>query len=179
MEHQYSEQQIANAQDEMKRINELRKKYEDERKAFQTDYDLYGKTEIDFQEKLAIILGEKKVTAEDLAEQVGVAPETLSRYRSGNGPSFEVLVAMCVALGLSIKQSAGLFSSLGYSFLGVSKEHYAYAYLIENYKGKTASECNEILTGLGISVDCHLYPHRHSDKMAIKKNLEVLENLKK
>jgi len=177
MAHKYSEGQIAEAQAEKKRIDELCEKYEIERKAFQSDYNLYAEMEMDFQEKLTVILEKKDKTAECLAGQVGIAPETLSRYKSGNGPSFEVLVAICIVLKLDIKQSAALFSSLGYSFLGTSKEHYAYAYLIENYSGKTINECNEILTGLKIGVDYHLYPHRHSDKIKIKKNLEILENL--
>lgn len=179
MAQQYSIGQIEAAKEEQARIDKLQRQYKAEREAFLDDYRLYSEMEMEFQEKLAIILEKKKITADKLAERVGIASETLSRYRSGNGPSFEVLVAICVALGLDIKQSTALFSSLGYSFLGTSKEHYAYAYLIENHSGKTAGQCNEVLTGLGISVDYHLYPHRHSDKMAIKNNLLVLESLKK
>jgi Predicted transcriptional regulator len=177
MSYKYSENEILEAKAEKKRIDSLHEKHETERKAFKDDYNLYAEMEMDFQEKLTTILEKKKVTAHTLAENVDIAPETLSRYRSGNGPSFEVLVAICIALELDIKQSSALFSSLGYSFLGTSKEHYAYAYLIENHSGKKISECNEILTGLGISVDNHLYPHRHIDKIRIKKNLEIFESL--
>lgn len=179
MTHKYSEIEIAVAKEEKERINKLRETYKKERENFQAEYDLYSKTEMDFQKKLTIILEQREKTAEELAEDVGIEPETLSRYRNGNGPSFEVLVAICIALELDIKQSAALFSSLGYSFLGTSKEHYAYAYLIEKHSGEKISKCNEILTGLGIDIDDQLYPHRHTEKMTIKKRQKVLEYLEK
>lgn len=167
-------------------IEALREKYENDREVFKADYKLYAETEIDFQERLSNIIKEKKktskgvpITQEYIAEQVGISPTTLSNYKKNKGPSFNVLVAICIAMELDMKQSASLFSSLGYSFLGTSREQYAYAYLIENHRGKTVAECNNILVALDIGVEYLLYPNRNQDKAKMAKNLAFLPKPKK
>ena len=166
------------ALEEKNRVIALKEKYKEECKSFLDDYDTYKESVLDFQKKLSVFMKKAKKTAHNIAEEVGIQPETLSRYRTGvKAPGIETLVAICVALHLDIKQSQELFNSLGYSFLGTSKEHYAYIYLIEKHRGKSVSQCNEILTGLGIDIDFQLYPDRNEDKIRIKKNLQLLSEL--
>jgi len=168
------------ALEEKNRIKALQEEYREEYKLFQTDYDAYRDTVLDFQKKLSVFMKKAQKTAEKIAEEVGIQPETLSRYRNGvKAPGIETLVAICVALHLDIKQSQELFNSLGYSFLGTSKEHYAYIYLIEKHRGKSVSQCNEILTGLGIDIDFQLYPDRNEDKIRIKKTYNYYPSLGK
>lgn len=163
--------------EEKNRINELQRKYRKEYESFQDDYDTYRDTVLDFQNKITVFMKKAGKTAQNLAEEVGIATETISRYRNGKAPKIQTLVAICVALNLDVKQSQELFNSLGYSFLGTSKEHYAYIYLIEKHRGKSVSQCNEILTGLGIDIDFQLYPNRNEEKIRIKENLKLLYEL--
>lgn len=173
-----SEDERNTALDEKNRIRTLQEKYKEEYKLFQTDYDTYKDTVFDFQKKLTVFMKKAKKTAEQIADEVKIAHETLSRYRTAEKvPGIETLVAICVALHLDIKQSQELFNSLGYSFLGTSKEHYAYIYLIQNHRGKSVCECNEILTGLGIDVKYQLYPARNSEKIQRMENVRILNEL--
>ena len=142
-------------------IEKLWKAYTKARIEFEHDYNLFSGITTDFQQQLSFLLKMKKTTAEKVAGEIGIEAKTLSRYRHGrNAPSMQVLIAICMVLNLDIKQSTVLLTSLGFCFLGTSKEHYAYMRLIENHRGASIVECNKILTGLHIDKKYHLYPRK-------------------
>lgn len=106
-----------------------------------------------------------KLTVENIAAEVGIEPETLSHYNNGHrAPSMNTLMAICIVMRLDIKQTTALLASLGFCFLGCSREHYAYMYLLENHRGKTIQECNEILLGLKIDKKHLLLPRKKRGK---------------
>ena len=59
-------------------------------------------------------------------------------------------MTVCVAYKLDLMLSQALFSSLGVEFSRFNKRDYAYTFLLTNCRGKSISQCNEILKALGI-----------------------------
>lgn len=146
---------------EKKEIKALWTQYTTARMEFERDYSLFSDMTTDFQQQLRILLKAKGKTALEIAEEVGISPKTLSRYNHGaHAPSMPTLIAICMALGLDIKQSTALLTTLGFCFLGTSREHYAYMRLIEQHRGASIEECNRILTGLHIDKKYQLYPRK-------------------
>lgn len=135
--------------------------YAKEREAFEDDYNIFSGITTDFQEQLRILMKKKNKTAEKVAEKVGISPKTLSQYRNGRyAPSMQTLMSICMVLELDIKQSTALLTSLGFCFLGTSKEHYAYLYLLDKYRKASLEKCNEVLTGLGVDYRHQLHPRK-------------------
>lgn len=135
--------------------------YTAERKQFEADYNLFSGITTDFQEQLNRLIKAKKKTGEEVAAKVGISAKTLSHYRHGRyAPSMQTLMSICMVLGLDIKQSTALLTSLGFCFLGTSREHYAYLYLLDKYRGASLEKCNEVLTGLEIDYRYQLHPRK-------------------
>ena len=172
-----------------KSLRELREKYEQARKAFEEDYNIFSGQVTDFQKQIKYLMKKKnkireeklladgtdpdnlsdndrrkygiELTVENIAYEVGIGVRTLSSYNNGHrAPSMNTLIAICIVMRLDIKQATALLASLGVCFSGCSKEHYAYMYLLENHRGKTIKECNEILLGLGVDKQYLLHPRK-------------------
>lgn len=145
--------------EEKQTMTEIWQEYAEARKAFESDFDIFSQEAMDFQQKLTRLIKAKNTTAAKIAEEVGIQEKTLSGYRHGKKcPSMPVLIGICMALELDIKQSMELLASLGFCFLGCRREHYAYVYLITEHRGASIAECNEILAGLNIEPRYFLKP---------------------
>lgn len=159
-------------------IEELWKKYADARKKFEEDYNLYSGQVTDFQEQLRYLLDEKnkvekkkedKLTLAKLAQKLGINERTLGSYNAGRcAPSINTLMMICMILGLDINQASALLGSLGFTFMGTRREHYAYMYLLMKHRGKPIEECNKILTGLHIDEKYQLRPRKKIDNSTKK-----------
>lgn len=182
-----------------KSLRELREKYEQARKAFEEDYNIFSGQVTTFQEQIKYLMKKKneirkeklradgkvskdlqnpdflsdddrrkygiELTENNIAKEVGIEERTLSSYSNGHrAPSMNTLIAICIVMRLDIKQATALLASLGVCFSGCSKEHYAYMYLLENHRGKTIKECNEILLGLGVDKQYLLHPRKKAKK---------------
>lgn len=135
--------------------------YEKGREQFEADYKTTSSITSSFQEILKKLMEQKHTTIEQLAEQVGLNPRTIGRYREGTyAPGLQVVIAICMVLNLDIKQSYELMGELGLSLFGSRKEHCAYLYLLQNYRGSSISRCNTILRSLGISEAYLLYSRK-------------------
>lgn len=153
-------------------IKSLWEKYADARKKFEEDYNLYSGQVTDFQEQLRYLIdeknkatkGDKKITYASLAKEIGISKDTLTRYNSGHyAPSINTLMMICMVLKLDLKQAAALLESLGFTFMGTRREHYAYMYLLEHHRGAPIKECNDILAGLHIDERYQLRPRKGTD----------------
>ena len=128
---------------------------------FQTEIAVEEALSQPFNVTLERVMKVRKKTREDLAEDIGVSAETISRYRSGEThPDIRMAVAICIACSLNLEQSKKLLNSLGFSLEGASKEIKAYRYLIEHHSGEKILECNKILTQIGIIKRNQLYPRK-------------------
>lgn len=135
--------------------------YEKDQNQFEADYKTTSSITSSFQEILKKLMDQKHMTIEQLAEQVGLNPRTIGRYREGTyAPGLQVVIAICMVLNLDIKQSYELMGGLGLSLFGSRKEHCAYLYLLQNYRGASISRCNSILRSLGISEAYLLYSRK-------------------
>lgn len=135
--------------------------YEKDRNQFEADYKTTSSITSSFQEILKKLMDQKHTTIEQLAEKVGLNPRTIKRYRAGTyAPGLQVAIAFCMVLDLDLKQSYELIGGLGLSLFGSRKEHCAYLYLLQNYRGASISRCNSILRSLGISEAYLLYSRK-------------------
>lgn len=176
-------------------IKVLWEKYADARATFEANYNLFAGMTTSFQQQLNYLIKAKNRTQTVVARAVGIDARTLRGYSAGrSAPSMPTLISICIVLDLDVKQAAALLTSLGYCFLGTSKEHYAYLYLIEwnhnnwvqqpdTLKKKTLKErkvpeaeveelktklkkCNEILTGFHIEERFHLKPRKKEQEIS-------------
>ncbi len=132
-----------------------------DRNQFETDYKTTCSITSSFQDILKKLMEQKNMTIERLAEQVGLNPRTIGRYREGTyAPGLQVVIAICMVMNLDIKQSYELMGGLGLSLFGSREEHCAYLYLLQNFRGSPVSRCNEILRSLGISKAYLLYSRK-------------------
>lgn len=135
--------------------------YEKDRNQFEADYETTSSITSSFQEILKKLMEQKHTTIEQLAEQVGLNPRTIGRYREGiYAPGLQVVIAFCMVLNLDLRQSYELIRGLGLSLFGSRREHYAYLYLLQNYRGASIQKCNEILRSLGIDEAYLLYSRK-------------------
>lgn len=135
--------------------------YHADQKQFEADYQTTSSITSSFQDILRGLMIRKDITIEQLADQVGLNPRTIGRYREGTyAPGLQVVIAICMVLNLDIKQSYELMGGLGLSLFGSRKEHCAYLYLLQNYRGSSISRCNSILRSLGIDEAYLLYSRK-------------------
>ena len=135
--------------------------YSADRERFTADYETTTSITSSFQDILKKLLKQKKMTTEELADQVGLNARTVGRYREGTYvPGLQVVIAFCMVLDLDFKQSQELLGSLGLSLFGSRREHCAYAYLLQNYRGASISKCNAILRSLGVPEAYLLYSRK-------------------
>lgn len=164
LDNKYQEEQKKKLNEQEKaELKELWRKYEKARKEFEKEFNIFSGQVTTFQEQLQYLITVKNDldgtdwTKTSLAREAGISPKTIVRYTSGHfAPSMSTLMSICIILQLDIPQATALLTSLGFCFLGTRREHYAYMYLLQNCKGKSIDECNEILTGLHIDPKYHL-----------------------
>ena len=128
---------------------------------FVKDYELTLKNNKPFHEIVKEIMKDRNLTIEQLVDKSGLATQTVHRLRSGKTknnkgveveyfPYLNTIISFAIACDLDMLMTITLLDSLGYGFRRTYDVHYAYCYLIVNCRGKSISECNEVLEQLGI-----------------------------
>ncbi len=135
--------------------------YAADQKRFEEDFAVTSAITSTFQTLLKELMSLKGMTIEQLADEVGINARTIGRYREGTyAPGLQVAVAICMVLELDVRQATELVTSLGLSLLGTRREHCAYLYLLQNYRGSSISRCNAILRSLKIGEAYLLYSRK-------------------
>lgn len=135
--------------------------YEKGREQFEADYKTTCGITMSFIDILKKLMTDTGSTVDLLAEKTGLNPRTIKRYRAGTyAPGLQVAIAFCMVLNLDLRQSYELIRGLGLSLFGSRREHYAYLYLLQNYRGASIQKCNEILRSLGIDEAYLLYSRK-------------------
>ena len=121
-------------------------------KQFHKDYDMYNKHIKSFQELInEILAGETEST---FVQKTELSYNMFSRIRKyvdkNNPPQRNTLMSVAIGYGLDYQLTAALLDSIGLSFILSNKRDYAYQFLLTNCRGKSVSECNEILEHLGV-----------------------------
>lgn len=128
---------------------------------FREDFKLSLENNTIFCDYIKHIMDSKGITIDELVEKSRLSKQTVHRLRSGKHrtmnnkvvdylPEDKTLIAFCIACQLDMMNAMQLFGTLGRGFIPTSEVHYAYCYLITNCRGRTITECNEVLGQLGI-----------------------------
>lgn len=104
-----------------------------------------------FGEGVKFFLKREGMTQEDLAEKIGVTPETISRLcRDVYNTSINLAIAVCVGFHLLPYESRSLISRLGYTLDGCSPSIKAYRMIIDIFYMSGVAECNSFLISKGL-----------------------------
>ena len=110
-----------------------------------------GNLPYDFGAALILLMDERRITVEQLAETSGLSEKTISRLRSGgNNPSLPTVIAICIGLSLDNYMGEQLVNVAGYSLGGRAVDR-AYSFLLGMACFITVLEANEFLKKMGFS----------------------------
>lgn len=144
--------------------NELQQKEQNsvwaEYDRFKKDYENSLKTNIAFPIIVREFMDSSGLTIEALQAKSKIDRRTICRLRSGliktktremeYLPNMKTIIAFCIACDLDVGNAITLLEALGLSFKRTSKIHYAYLHLITYCRGKTITECNNVLESFEI-----------------------------
>lgn len=105
-----------------------------------------------FNEQIKEILKREHWNSKIFRDCTGLDSMTFTRLmnKPDYKPNMRTLVTVCVAVGLDVVNTESLLKSLGLAFSPINRVHRAYLHLIENCKGMSIEDCNEILKSFGI-----------------------------
>ena len=130
---------------EKKEIEQIKQKFEE-------NFELSKKNNKNFGEMFKTILDEKEITKEEFIQEVGLTGKTFDRYlKNTTDPSLKSIISFAVAFELDMLNVITLLRAGGYGIDFTDRTQYAYSYLITDCKGMSITECNEILSELGIN----------------------------
>lgn len=115
------------------------------------NYDIEKKAHVEFHEIMRNIFKERNITSGKIFTEItGMDREYYSKFRNKYIPKMKTLVTLCIALDIEVNIVQWLLHSIGLGFKKHNKVHYAYYYLLSNYRGSDIEDCNMILKHLGI-----------------------------
>lgn len=111
-----------------------------------------GNLPYDFGDALKLLMEEREITVEQLAETSGLSEKTISRLRSGeNKPSLPTVIAICIGLSLDPFIAEQLVSIAGYS-LGGKKADRAFKLILGVAYSITIFDANDFLKKMGLPI---------------------------
>jgi len=142
---------------------------------FKEDYKLSLKNNKRFSDIVKAIMNEKDLTIEKLSQKSNISVKTINNMRSGEItnkyrekreyiPLYKTIIAFCIACDLDMLNTITLLESVGLSFRKTNMTHYAYCYLVVNYRGKEIDECNKVLNNFNIREEDFLGEAKYSRK---------------
>lgn len=127
-----------------------------------TNFHTSKKINYEYFEALETLLHDRGITPELYMEKMMCERMSFWRF-THNIPSLEKLTAFCIVFDIDIQNLSSLLLKLGVTFKLTDPVHYAYYKLVEDYKGHSIYECNQLLKQIGISDD-YLLPDPLEDK---------------
>lgn len=98
-----------------------------------------------FSDTLKLFMKERRISEIKLADELGISPRHLRRLRNGKAkPTFETLVALCIAMHLEPWNSEALFRS-AWQRIPASGDGIVYMFLIYVCYTLSVAECNAFL----------------------------------
>lgn len=111
-----------------------------------------GNLPYDFGDALKLLMEEREITIEQLAETSGLSEKTISRLRSGeNKPSLPTVIAICIGLSLDPFIAEQLVNIAGYS-LGGKKADRAFKLILGVAYSITIFDANNFLKKMGLPI---------------------------
>lgn len=111
-----------------------------------------GNLPYDFGDALKLLMEEREITVEQLAETSSLSEKTISRLRSGaNQPSLPTVIAICIGLSLDPFIAEQLVSIAGYS-LGGKKADRAFKLILGVAYSITIFDANDFLKKMGLPI---------------------------
>lgn len=111
-----------------------------------------GNLPYDFGDALKLLMEEREITVEQLAETSGLSEKTISRLRSGeNKPSLPTVIAICIGLSLDPFIAEQLVNIAGYS-LGGKKADRAFKLILGVAYSITIFDANDFLKKMGLPI---------------------------
>ena len=111
-----------------------------------------GNLPYDFGNALKLLMEEREITVEQLAETSGLSEKTISRLRSGeNKPSLPTVIAICIGLSLDPFIAEQLVNIAGYS-LGGKKADRAFKLILGVAYSITVFDANDFLKKMGLPI---------------------------
>lgn len=111
-----------------------------------------GNLPYDFGDALKLLMEEREITVEQLAETSGLSEKTISRLRSGeNKPALPTVIAICIGLSLDPFIAEQLVNIAGYS-LGGKKADRAFKLILGIAYSITIFDANNFLKKMGLPI---------------------------
>lgn len=111
-----------------------------------------GNLPYDFGDALKLLMEERNITIEQLAETSGLSEKTISRLRTGeNKPSLPTVIAICIGLSLDPFIAEQLVNIAGYS-LGGKKTDRAFKLILGVAYSITIFDANDFLRKMGLPI---------------------------
>lgn len=143
------------------------KEWEKIENEFRKDYEKSTKYNKSFQTLIREIL--ENETERSFADKTELSENMLYRLKNQvdekDPPQRSTLISVCVGYNLDLMMAQALLYSLGLGFSRNNKRDYAYSFLLTRCRGKSISECNEILKKLDIEEKYYLGVHARKNKI--------------
>ena len=111
-----------------------------------------GNLPYDFGDALKLLMEEREISVEQLAEASSLSEKTISRLRSGeNKPSLPTVIAICIGLSLDPFIAEQLVNIAGYS-LGGKKADRAFKLILGVAYSITIFDANDFLKKMGLPI---------------------------
>jgi hypothetical protein len=125
-------------------LRNVKEDFEDKFASYRTDH-------LTFSQCAFALMNQRGWDSADFEKYTHLDAKTFSGIKNDKlpPPKLRKVIAICVGLGLSLEQSSALLALAGLT-LTDKREHRAYAYILSSFSGAPISECNEILTQLGV-----------------------------
>jgi len=128
--------------------------YEDEKfkKQFEADYQNFKKTNCSFAQIMKELIKEYNITVGRFTTKTHLSTTTYyNLIDAKKKPNIETIVAMAVVFKISLRNIENLLRAFGLGFEHDNRVHHAYTQLIERHSGCSITECNELLSKIGIA----------------------------
>jgi len=129
---------------------------------FTKNYEIQCEAFPPYHETIKLLMKKKKITNQKLAEISGLAPRTITAFRTGEWknnkgevcknyrPKYNDMVAFCIACDIDLDTAAQLLNSAGLTFSKTNLIHKAYCFVLAKCEGRTIEECNDVLRQLNV-----------------------------
>lgn len=165
----YRSPQLRNALRKIEKENILNQKLTKEEQWINNyflNFHISNTINYDFFDAMKKLLEDRKITSELYCEKMMCDPNAYRRL-TNEVPSLAKLTAFCIVFNIDLENLTSLLYHLGVSIKKTDPVQFAYAKLVEEYKGHSIYECNLLLKQIGIPDD-YLLPDPLDNKKARK-----------
>ena len=132
----------------VKHAEELRQK----KAEFEAQYADHAAVTETFWQAAYSIMQKKKWNTSIFCEKTGLNEMTYSRAKNNADslPDFMTVISICAGLDLDIGVTSNLLGLAGHTFSS-SRDHQAYSFVINNYRGRSLADKNEFLDSINVT----------------------------